>query len=199
MRGVSAAGRRRQALRRSSRRRYNGGGLRALTACIATTLLVFGAVQFWHCGTEPCGAHLSSDVSWVARTLAGGRAASPSRPHLPTGSPMLQSQQSDFLVGLPTTRDGYESMTLQDLRDRAIEVGSSAAAVTEARNADDAKRAMYNLIVSTQRERTQAAEATARAAADAAASSYTEDLPLIPVVAASPPSPSPLSPPSPPP
>ncbi len=118
----------------------------------------------------------------------GGRTASQSRPHLPTGSPMFQSQQPMFLVAPPTTREGYESLTLQDLRDRAVEVGASAAAVAEARNADDAKLAMYNLMLTTRRERQQAAEATARAAADAAASAYTEDLPLIPppAVAASP-------------
>ena len=204
MRGVSAAGRR-QALRRSTQLRRRGAGFRALAACAGASLLMLGALQFWHCGTLDCASHLTSDASQFVRIVGGNRVGSPGlqRPR-PGGRslPPQSQQEGELLPALPTTpraEQAYESLTLQELRDRAVDAGASAAAVAAARDADDAKRAMYDLVRTAQQEKQRVAEAAERAAADAKAAAYTEDLPMIPLQAAvaTPPAPLPLSPPAP--
>lgn len=161
--------------RRLTRQRRHGAGLRVLTVCIAATLLVFGMLQFWHCGTKDCASHLSNDASHFLRQIAGVRAA-PSSAQSTTWS-WFQSHRVELPGDIPGSGDAYlESATLQDLRDRAVEAGASKTAVMEARNADNAKLAMYSLIHTAQKERAQAAETAARTAADRQAADFAEDL-----------------------
>lgn len=178
MKGVSQAGRR--AVRRRVRRQKGGGALRALAGCLIATLLVLAAVRFGHCGfDDSCGSHLSSDFSGLVRSLAGGRRPPPVAPSYAaaSGSAMTVPLHQGGSVALPAGRLAFESLTLQELRDRAVEAGASSDAILEAKNADNAKAAMYRLILKTQEDAVHKSDEAERAAAEVAAAAYVGDLP----------------------
>ena len=170
----------------SRRARLTGTKQLRFTVVLGALLVCVWALRKYHCGSLNCGAHLSRDFQSVARSMG---LLSPVELHEADWRLQTGSKTGPGLAPVD-----LESLSLQELRDRAVAAGATPEALAEARSADDAKAAMYSLIRTAHTAARQKDDATARGAADVAAAGFTGDLPQGGDEQASPPHPIPASP-----